>query len=104
MSRVLYTTIASGQTVGPDVDMRGGQLALIQVPVIDSANLYVRGNFDTTSASFMRMQDVNGDILFPTTTGSKMVAWPLGAMTPPYIRMEVSAATTTPRTLTLLRY
>lgn len=104
MSRVLYTTIASGVAIGPDVDMRAGQLGLIAVPTIDSANLYVRGGFDTTSAIFMRMQDINGDILFPTATGSRMVAWPLGTLTPPYIRLELSAATTTPRTLTILRY
>ncbi|MCR4342108.1 MAG: hypothetical protein NUW01_19705 [Gemmatimonadaceae bacterium] len=104
MSRVLHTVIASGQTVGPDVDLRAGQLGLIGVPTIDSANLYVRGGFNTTSASFLRMQDANGDILFPTATGSRMVAWPLGTLTPPYVRLELSAATTVPRTLTILRY
>ncbi len=104
MSRVLYTVIASGQTVGPDVDMRQGQLGLIGVPTIDSANLYVRGGFDTTSANFIRLQDAAGDILFPTATGSRMVAWPMGNLTPPYVRLELSAATTVPRTLTILRF
>lgn len=104
MSRILYTTVASGQKVSGDVDLRKGQLGAVYVPTIDSANLYVQGNFDTTSASFGRLMDQGGDILFPTATGSRHVVWPMSDLTPAYARFEFSAAQTSPRTLTILRY
>lgn len=104
MPRIIYAVISSGQAVSADLDLRLGQLGLVQVPTITSADLYVQGNFDTTSANFMRLQDAYGDIKFPTGAGSRMVLWPMADLTASYVRFETSVAQTAPRTLVALRF
>lgn len=102
MPPLVYTTVLSGQKISADVDTRKGELAAIGVPTVTSADLYVQGGFDTTSASFYRLVDDVGDIAFPVSVGSRMVLWPAGMRTPGYLRAEFSAAQTDVRTLTFL--
>ncbi len=104
MSRVLYSVVVSGAAIGPDVDLREGQLGAVHVPVVTSADLYVRGAFNTTSANFGRLFNEYGAVRFPTGAGSCVALWPMGELTPPYVRFEFSVAQTDNRTLTVLRY
>lgn len=107
---ILYATVASGGTVTGDVDLRKALLTGIMVPVINSADLGVQGNVDTTSALFTRLLDVrgqlgSGDLRFFTQAGSRMVPWPEAVPQPAYVRFETIMATgsaqTDNRTLTL---
>ena len=104
MSRVLYAVVSSGATVSANVDLREGQLGAVYLPVVTSADLYVRGCYDTTSANFGRLFNEYGAVRFPTGAGSCMAMWPMGELTPPYVRFELSVAQTDNRTLTVLRY
>ena len=104
MSRVLYTTVVSGAAISGDVDLREGQLGAVRMPVVTSADLYVRGGFDTTSANFGRLFNEYGAIRFPTGAGSCVALWPMGELTLPYARFEFSVAQTDTRTLTVLRF
>lgn len=102
MPPIIYTTVLSGQKISGDIDVRQGALAAISVPTVTSADLYVQGGFDTTSANFQRLSDDVGDILFASGVGSRMVMWPGGLQTPGYLRAEFSVAQTDVRTLMLL--
>lgn len=94
---ILPVVIASGQTVSPDVDLRGGSLRAITVPVVVSGDLFIRGSFDTTSANFRRIQNIvygnpgTGDMRLAVGPGSNMVLLPVDVEFPPYIRLEMGA-------------
>lgn len=99
---LLYAVINSGQSVSGDVNAsqaRGG-LAGIGVPSIDSGDLLIRANFDTTSAGFRRVQrfaQASGDLRINTGVGSMMVPFnPVLAF--PYLRLETGVAQTDVRT------
>lgn len=104
MPQILYAVVNSGAAVSGDVDLSQGQLGLVQLPVVTSGDLYVRGSFDTTSALFTRVHNESGVLAFPTGPGSAMTAWPLGILSPPYVRFEFSVTQTSPRTLVVLRF
>ncbi len=106
----IYAVVASGFSVSGDIDLRKRQLYAISVPTINSGGggIAVQGNFDTTSAKFVRMMDVrgqlgSGDLLFSTVLGSRMAPWPAGMPTPPYARVEITGgAQVDSRTFVLL--
>jgi hypothetical protein len=106
----IYAVVASGFAVSGDIDLRQRQLYAISVPTINSGGggIAIQGNYDTTSARFVRMMDVrgqigSGDLLFSTLVGSRMAPWPAGTATPPYARVEITGgAQVDTRTFVLL--
>ena len=94
----LTATIPLSGSVSDDVDLRGGRLQAISVPVLTSGDLLIRGAFDTTSAGFVRIQTppsgaVNsGDLRLATGPGSMMLLWPANFPSPSYVRLETSVA------------
>lgn len=109
MDTKLYAVIASGQAVSPNIDLTKRVITAIFAPTINSCDLAIQGNFDQTSAGFVRMLDarvVSGDLRIPTFIGSRMVAIPEGTYFPPYARLETVMATgsfqTDNRTFTIM--
>ena len=108
----LYAVINSGQTVSGDVDLTQRRLFGIAVPTINSGELTLQGNSDTTSANFLRLLETrtvtSGDLRFPTGLGSRMIMLPDGFPTPAYVRLETMMAAGSfqadARTLTLFTY
>ena len=104
----LYAVIASGFATSGNVDLRQRQIQAIAVPNINSGDVALQGNYNTTSANFFRLLDVrgqqgSGDLRFPTVTGSRMIMWPPGMPSPTYARVEVIGITQTDnRTFVLL--
>lgn len=95
---VLNATFPLSGTITGDLDLRGGRLQAIYVPVITSGDLFIRGSFNTTSANFGRIQSpvfgapTSGDLRIATGAGSCMVLWPDNLPSPSYIRLETSVA------------
>lgn len=107
----IFAIIGSGQNVSSDIDLRKRKLVGIQVPTLGaSGDLAIQGNFDTTSAGFVRYLDTraagSADLRFATGLGSRFVTMPDFLHTLPYMRLEVIGATgsmqTDNRTFTLL--
>jgi hypothetical protein len=109
----LYAVVGSGFTVSGDIDLRQKILVALACPVVDSCQLAFQGNFDQTSANFMRVHDPrfagSADMRFQVGAGSMFVCYPRnqGVATPAWMRLEtimggVGSAQTSPRTLTLL--
>lgn len=103
---LLYTVIASGQSVSADVNLTTYSLRGIGVPVVTSGDLFIQGNWDTTSAGFTRLLETrsptSGDLRFATGPGSRMIMWDVTMPSPPYIRLETAVAQTSVATFTLL--
>ena len=103
-----YTTLLSGTTVGPNVDLSQRIIDAIYVPTwAASCDLLIQGNpGDQTSANFFRLMDTraagSADLRFAIGIGSRMLPWPPGVPQPAYARFEAAVATTDIRTLTLV--
>lgn len=97
-----YVTVPLSGTVTGDVDLRKEMLLAVGLPVVTSGNLYVQGNYDTTSALFRRLNDDLGDFQLNTAAGSKWVSWPQGFPTLSYARFETQNSQTAIRTLEIL--
>lgn len=103
----LTVTIPLSGSISGDVDLRGGRLKAISVPVLTSGDLLVQGAFDTTSAGFVRIQTpmfgaVNsGDLRLATGPGSMMLLWPDHIPSPSYVRLETSVAQAVARTFSV---
>lgn len=106
----IYAVVSSGFSVSGDIDLRQKQLYAIAIPTINSGGggVAIQGNYDTTSAKFVRMMDVrgqlaSGDLLFSTVVGSRMAPWPTTLPTPAYARVEITGgAQVDTRTFVLL--
>jgi hypothetical protein len=102
----VFAIINSGQSVSGDIDLsKAKQVAGVFVPTITSGDLLARGNFDTVSAGFYRMQKpqpYTGDLRWATGVGSVYVTWPLNEQSPPFLRLETSVAQADTRTLVLI--
>ena len=101
-------TIPLSGTVSDDGDLRGGRITAISVPTITSGDLLIKGGFDTTSASFLRLinpglsnQASGGDLRFATGLGSRMVLWPDSMQNPSYVRLETSVPQAAARSFTV---
>ena len=96
-------TIPLSGTVSDDIDLRSSRrLVAIAVPVITSGDLLIRGSFDGSSGSFVRVsQGDSGDLRFPTGPGSNMILWPDTISAPSYIRLETSVAQAAAREFTV---
>src|SRR5438552_3136539 len=105
MQPILYTLVASGQSVSGTVDLRQNTLIGIMVPTVVSGDLTLQGNVDPTSSTFMRMLDFrgqSGDLRFATGPGSRMILWPENIPTPSFARLETLVPQTNPATFVLL--
>ena len=101
-----YTSIQSGFNVSAEIDLRKHRLVGIQVPVVNSGDLAFRVSFDPTSANFMRLATLSGDLTFATAAGSRSVTAPHQLSPWAYARLEtvmpVGSAQTDTRTFGLL--
>ena len=110
MSNIIFTVVASGFTVGSDVDLRTKQLRAIFAPALNNADLGIQGCIDGTSAGYVRMLETrvaSGDLKFGVGSGARVVPFLMDTMvTPPYIKLEtimaIGSAQTDNRTFTLL--
>ena len=107
----LYAVISSGQRISGNIDLTQRALLGISVPVVNSCDLALQGNVDTTSATFTRLlygvyAPGSSDLRFLTQAGSRMVMLPDNLPMPPYARLETVMATgsaqTDARTFTLI--
>jgi len=107
----IFATINSGFTVSADVDLRRRIAVGIFTPVIDSAQLALQGNFDQTSANFVRLTEPRFpgslELRIPVGGGSLMALYPMdqGIYSPAWLRIETlmpaGSLQTDNRTLTL---
>lgn len=107
MSRfgVQEVTIPLSGTLSGDIDLSNArEIVGIKFPVVNSGNVFVQGAFNTTSATFTRVQNTNvgsGDLNLIVEGGSKSVqvsdlrAWP-------FIRIETSIAQSAVRSLAVI--
>lgn len=107
----IYAVVSSGQRISGNIDLTQRALLGIAVPVVNSCDLAIQGNVDTTSSNFMRLlfgtyAPGSSDLRFLTQAGSRMVMLPDNFATPPYARLETVMATgsaqTDARTFTLI--
>lgn len=100
---IMYTVIASGATHSGDVSLRDAIFATAFVPVVTSGDWYLKGNWSTTSANFVRLLDVTAGGFYKPIIEAGSKSLPLhdivGAC--PYFRFECSAAQTDNRTITI---
>lgn len=100
---LLYTTIASGSTHSGDVSLKDALFATAFFPVVTSADWYIKGSFNTTSANFVRLLDVTGGGYYKplVDAGSRCVPLHDVVGATPYFRFECSTAQTDTRTITI---
>ncbi len=95
--------VDSGDTVSGDIALIGAKKIALQVPPIDSCQMFLQGNTVPLSAEYYRMLNPagSGDWTGEVTVGSKMidVSAVLGGV--PRVRIELSAAQTDVRTFAL---
>lgn len=102
---ILFPTIALSGSVTGDIDLSKGHLEAIFCPVVTSGDLFVLGNWDTTSGNFTRLQKAQpntGDLRFGTGPGSLMITGRRDETYPPFLRLETSVAQAAVRTFALL--
>ena len=94
MPPIEFVTILSGANVSGNIDLTKRVIDAIFAPVtLVSGDLAVQGNYDTTSAGFLRMVGASGDLCFSVGVGSRMVPWPTTVRQPAYARFEMLTAT-----------
>lgn len=101
----IYALVNSGQSVSGNIDARKASPQAIAVPTITSGDLMLQGNFDTTSAAFVRIQKAQpntGDLRFATGVGSLMLALVDAIPEVAYYRLETGVVQTNPATFTIL--
>ena len=102
---VFFPTIALSGSVTDDIDLSKGHLEALFVPTVTSGDLLVRGNFDTTSGNFFRIQKAlpnTGDLRFGVGVGSVAIAGRRDETWPSFLRLETSVPQSAIRTFTLL--
>ena len=103
MPPLLFAVVNSGQKVSGNVDLSVyPSLRSIDVPTINSGDLYLQGSFNTTSGNFKRLADNVGQIANVVNAGSTHLLWPGGYLAPNYVRVELLSTQTDVRTFTLL--
>ena len=105
--KLIYASIPQSGSISGDIDLAfGSRIWAIAVPSITSGDLLVQGNFDTTSANFLRLLDTrgqsSGDLRFATGPGSRMVPWPQDITSPQKARLETGVPQSNVCTFTLL--
>lgn len=105
----LAVTVALSGSISGDVDVRQGMPYAIWCPTITSGDLLLQGNYDTTSANFVRMQAnafygaaVSGDLRLAAGPGSCMLILSKDVQFPPYLRIETAVKQAAARSFQLL--
>lgn len=109
MPLTLATIPLSGSVSG-DIDLRTLRKGIIAiaVPTITSGDLLIQGNFDSTSAGFVRLQrspfdtPTSGDLRFASGPGSLMIVWPSIVPVPSFLRLESGVSQAAARIFTIL--
>jgi hypothetical protein len=98
-----FATIASGASVSGTVALVGADLFGLWAPVVTSCQIFLQGNYDTTPANFVRLQNPagSGDWAFAVGAGSKAISLQDVAFPWPYLRVETSVAQTDVRTFAI---
>ena len=95
--------VDSGDTVSGDIALLAAGAVSLQVPTVDSCQMFLQGNTTTLSGEYVRMMNPlgSGDWTGEVTVGSRMVdvSAVLGGV--PRARIELSAAQTDVRTFAL---
>lgn len=100
-STTVYATIAQSASVSGDIAVTGADLFGLWCPIITSAAMFLQGNFDTTSANFVRLTNPagSGDWTFGVGPGSRAITLQDAAFPFPYLRVEVGVAQADVRTI-----
>ena len=71
-----HITVAQSEQVSGNINLTGARVIGILAPLITSCQLFLQGNFDTTSGGFFRVWDVAGDFewSWDLEVGSKAIA------------------------------
>jgi len=102
---IQHVIINSGDTVSGMFKQSYADLTAIQFPTIDSAAYaYLQCAWDTTSANFVRAMAADGLGYFAIATNAGSLCATLQEAVMPYenVRVELSAAQTDVRTLTII--
>ena len=99
-----FTTIVSGAAVSAAVDLSGGDLFGLWVPVLTSGSAVLLGSFDATSANFVRMTNPagSGDWTFGVGPGSRAVTLQDVAFPFPFLKVETLVTQADTRSLALI--
>lgn len=98
----VHFNISSGQTLSGEVGLANSRDAVaLWVPVVDSCQMYLQASFDTTSANFFRLQNIEATSTFVLNAGagSRVFTVPNDRVGAGYVRLEMSVAQTSPRSL-----
>lgn len=102
-SETIFATIAQSASVSGDIAVTGADLFGLWCPIVTSAAMYLQGNFDTTSANFVRLTNPagSGDWIFAAGPGSRAITLQDAAFPFPYLRVEVGTPQADIRTVAL---
>lgn len=98
----VHFLIASGQVLSDHVSLANARDAVsLWVPAVTSCQMYVQASFDTTSANFFRLQNVEATSthVLNAADGSRVFTVPAERLCAGYVRLETSVAQTSPRSL-----
>ena len=101
---IQHVTVPLSKQVSGDIDLTGAELVGIFAPTVTSCDLRFQGNYDTTSANFLRMADVDGgaDWVWALGTGSKGTVVTDVAHVVPFARLELSVPQAALRSLAIV--
>lgn len=101
---VAYGVILSGSTVSDDIGIVRAALVGLLAPTITSGQLFIQGNFNTTSAGFVRIgkKDGTGDFAWSLGVGSNALNVTEEVAPFSQLRLETSVAQTDTRTFTII--
>lgn len=95
--------VNSGDQVSGDIALIGARLVALQVPTIDSCQMFIQGNTVTVSAEYVRLLNPlgSGDWTGEVGVGSRMVDVSALMAAVPQARIELGVAQTDVRTFAL---
>lgn len=95
--------VDSGDQVSEDIALIGARLVAVQVPTIDSCQMFLQGNTVTVSGEYVRLLNPlgSGDWTGEVGVGSRMVDVSAILAAVPQARIELGVAQTDVRTFAL---
>jgi len=101
---IQHVTIAQSASVSGNVSLVGASAIALFAPTVTSCQVFLQGNFDTTSANFFRVFDKDGAAQWSWDlgVGSSCIAvhdtvWPIAQ-----VRVETSVAQANVRSIAVL--
>ena len=90
--QIAYPTIPLSGSISGIIGAKFSKLAGLWCPTITSAQVFILGSFDQTSANFTRVQNPEGSgaWTFAAGPGSKCVTLEKACMPFPFLRVETS--------------